>query len=131
MRPLLFFILIFSLYNALAQNNVKQLTEPQVKSMLCHKWKLSYLEGKGKKMNVPESAPKLYLEFVSNGTLNETDGKKNYHGKWVYNTATNIITTDDQDGKEEYTLITVTNELLVLKNKFRGVLINLGMSRAD
>jgi hypothetical protein len=128
------YLLIFccaSLLSAFSQDASKPLAEQDVKSLLCHKWNLSYLEGMGKKISVPGKSPQLLLEFVKDGTLNEKAGKKNYTGKWSYNHDTHIITTNDQDGKEEYTIVNISEAELVIRNKFKRVIVNLGMQRVN
>ena len=126
----LFFIL-FLLHPGFSQASFKQFSEQQIRSLLCHKWKLSFLEGMGKKVAVPESVPKLYLGFKPDGSLYEIEGKKNYSGTWTYKHATFTLTTNDQDGKENYSIENITDNLLVIKTKIKGVMVNLGMQLSD
>ncbi|MDB5228521.1 MAG: Lipocalin-like protein [Bacteroidota bacterium] len=128
---LLVFLILFLLQKGYAQTTLAQLTEQEIKTMICHQWKLSYLEGKGKHINVPESVLKLYLGFKPDGSLYEIQGKKNYSGTWTYKHATYTIITDDQDGKENWDIVSITDKLLVVKTKFKGILVNCGLLMAD
>lgn len=126
----LLLIILFSL-KGYAQTTLAQLTEQEIKTMICHKWKLSYLEGKGKKMNISDNILKLYLGFKPDGSLYEIQGKKNYSGTWTYNHDTYTIVTDDRDGKENWNIVSITDKLLVVKTKFKGILVNCGLLVAD
>jgi hypothetical protein len=126
----LLFILPF-LIKGYSQHPLALLQEQDVRSLLCHKWNLAYLEGLGKKISVTGKSPQLLLQFNNDGTLNESSGKKNYSGKWSYNHSTHLITTDDQDGREEYTIVTLSVEELVIRSKFKGVKFNMGMQRVN
>lgn len=126
--PLFF---IFASVSTGAQNLSKLPDEAQVLSLLCHQWNLTYIEGKGKKFNVPGNTPQLHLEFNKDGSLNESAGKKSFKGKWSYNHSTRTITTDDQDGKEAYTLVNISDAELVIRNKIKGIEVNLGLQRVN
>lgn len=122
---------LFILGNAFSKSSLESLSEQQIKSMLCQKWKLATLEGKGKKMDVPANTPEIILHFFSNGTLQEKAGDKQYKGTWTYNHSKFTVTTVDKDGKENHTLVEITDNLLRMKTKFMGIEVIYGMKKID
>ncbi len=128
---LLLLLCVLFLVNGFSQVNFKQLSEQQIKNLLCHKWQLTFLEAKGKKINVPASVPKLYLGLQSNGTLEEIQDKKKYTGNWSYKHDTFSLITEDKDGKENYDIVNLTNTILVIRSKFKGIPFNMGMQLVD
>lgn len=126
----LFAVLVF-MNSAYSKSSLESLTEQQIKSMLCQKWKLATLEGKGKKMDVPANTPEIILHFLTNGTLQEKAGDKNYKGTWTYNHSKLTVTTVDKDGKENHTLVEITDDLLRMKTKFMGIEVIYGMKKID
>lgn len=131
-KTIALFLLIFSLSTiGFSQSAVSKLTEAQIKTAICHKWQLSYLEGKGRKINIPKNKATLILGFTNDGKLFESDGNKEYKGTWTYNHASLTITTNDKDGDEKHVVVDVTNDQLILKSKFKGIPFNMGLQKAD
>lgn len=130
-KYILSFLFIFSISFVFSQSTIKTFTESQIKTAICHKWKLIYLEGKGKKVTIPNNGPVLILGFNADGKLFESDGKTNYNGTWTYNHSTFTITTNDKDGEEKHILLDVTNNQLVMKSKFKGIPFNMGLQIVD
>jgi hypothetical protein len=124
-------LLFFSLSTVFSQSSIKTFSESQIKMAICHKWKLTYLEGKGKKVTIPNNGPVLILGFNADGKLFESDGKNNYNGTWTYNHSTFTITTTDKDGEEKHIILDVTGTQLIMKSKFKGIPFNMGLQKID
>ena len=56
---------------AVAKDSFSSLSEAQIKTLFCHKWKLTYLEFKGKKKEIPAKLPASLLIFLADGNLIE------------------------------------------------------------
>lgn len=131
-KLILSIIFIFSFsFVGLSQNALSKLSEEQIKTAISHKWKLSFLEGKGKKIKISDDKATLFLGFNSDGKLYESDGKKEYYGTWTYNHSSFTITTNDKDGIEKHVIIDVSNDQLILKSKFRGIPFNMGLQKVN
>ncbi len=130
-KLVLIFLFFVCLNELFSQNSFVNLTELEAKKLICHKWKLSTIEVKNKKKDVSKKSPSVYLGFLADGKMIETAGSKEFHGTWSYNHSTNILTTHDQEGKEELTVLNLTNDILVLKSKLKGIIINLWLQRID
>ncbi|MBK8351336.1 MAG: hypothetical protein IPL21_06425 [Saprospirales bacterium] len=131
-KHITFFLFSFVfIFFGFSQNAVSKLSEAQIKTAICHKWRLNLLEGKGKKITIPNDKTSLILGFLPDGNLYEFDGKKEYKGTWSYNHATLTITTIDQDGEEKHPLIDLNNDILVMKSKFKGIPFNMGFKKVD
>ena len=114
-----------------ASDALNTLSEQQVKTMLCHKWKLTYLEYKGKKKDIPTNVPESFIGFLADGTLYQTEGKMKYTGTWTYNHATKTVTTIDKDGTEKHTIVDLGKDLFVMNGKYKGFVFNMGLKKAD
>lgn len=125
-----FFLCLFAV-SGFSKSSVDNLSEQQIRVLLCHKWKLTTLEGKGKKMDVPSSSPEIILHFLSNGTLQEKAGNKAYNGTWTYDHSKLTVTTVDKDGTEQHTIVDISDDKLRMKTKFMGVPVIYGMQRLD
>ncbi len=114
-----------------ARNIFPDLSETQIKEMICHQWKLSFLEYNGVKKEIPSKLPPSILSFVQNGKMLETDGKNKYEGKWNYIHTVHTITTTDKDGTEHHKIIQINDKELIMDGKFMGRVFNMGFSRID
>ncbi len=121
--------LLFSV--CFAKDGFSTLSEAQIKSLLCHKWKLTYLEFQGKKKEIPAKLPQSLLIFLPDGNLQEFEGTKKYDGKWTYNHTTKTLVTIDKDGTENHKIVDITNEQFVMDGKFKGFKFNMGLKRVD
>lgn len=129
---LLSFLLIFFLSDvAVAKDSFSSLSEAQVKSLVCRKWKLTFLEYKGKKKEIPAKVPASYLVFLADGKLQEFEGTKKYDGTWTYHHETKTITTVDQDGTEKHKIISLSNDQFVMNGNYKGFSFNMGFNKAD
>lgn len=127
---LIIIIGLFTLSNVSANSNINNLTEQQIKTMLCQKWKLTYLEYKGKKKEIPAKVPASHILFLPDGKLEEFEGDKKYTGTWTYNHTTKTITTIDKDGTEKHTIIDLGNDAFVMNGKYKGFTFNMGFKKA-
>lgn len=126
-----FLLLVSSHKVAFSNDALGNLSETQIKSLLCHKWKLTLIEAKGKKATIPASSPEITLKFLDNGQLEETAGKEFYKGTWTYNHSKYTVTTTDKDGKENHVLVDLTNDYLKMKTKFMGIQVMYGMKKVN
>mgnify|MGYP000911934900 CR=1 FL=1 len=126
-------IVLFSLvgFRVFASNNLLNLSETQIRSLVCHKWKLSYLEFNGVKKTIPQKLPASLLYFMENGIMQEITGDKKEEGKWSYLHDSKTITTDDKDGSEHHKIISITEKELVMDGKYMGKFFNMGFYRMD
>lgn len=108
-----------------------KLNETQVKAILCQKWKLSFLEYKGKKKPIPAKLPQSLLIFLQDGKLQEYSGKDKYDGSWSYLHSTKTITTIDKDGTEKHQLISLNTNELVMNGTYQGFKFNMGFVKAE
>lgn len=126
-KLLLAFILSFILLNIVSANDkVTKFTEQEIKTLLCHKWKLTFLEYKGNKKEIPSKLPESHILFLPDGRLEEYEGKTKYTGTWSYNHTTKTITTIDKDGNEKHAIIELGNELFIMNGKYKGFTFNMG-----
>lgn len=129
-RSLSVFILSFVLlFSVTANDNLNKLTEQEIKTLLCQKWKLNFLEYKGNKKEIPSKVPASFLVFLPDGKLEEYEGKNKYSGTWSYNHATKTITTIDKDGTEKHTIVELGNELFIMNGKYKGFTFNMGFKK--
>lgn len=113
------------------KDGVSTLSEAQIKTMLCHKWKLTYLEYNGKKKEIPAKLPQSLLIFLPEGKLQEFEGDKKYDGKWTYDHDTKTVITVDQDGTESHKIIALTNDQFIMNGKFKGFIFNMGLKKVE
>jgi len=125
------FLLIVTATAIFANDALNKLTEEQVKKMVCHKWKLTFLEYNSKKKEIPGSVPTSYIGFLANGTFYQTEGKMTYNGTWTYNHAAKTITTVDKDGTEKHAIIDLNTEQFTMNGKYKGATFNMGLKKAD
>ena len=126
------FLLIFFLSDiVVAKDSFSSLSEAQVKSLVCRKWKLTFLEYKGKKKDIPAKVPASYLVFLADGKLQEFEGSKKYDGTWTYHHETKTITTIDQDGTEKHKIISLNSDQFVMNGNYKGFSFNMGFKKAD
>jgi len=110
----------------------KTKTEQEIKSMLCHKWHLTYVEAKGKKMPAPNDTNNDFVLFKPDGTLTEMEvGKERRPGKWTYNHSDMTLKIDDADGIDVNKIVKITSTDLVLQSKFDNVLTKWIMKWVD
>ena len=126
-----FSLLILLSTVSLAKDSFSGLTEAEIKSLFCHKWKLTYLEYKGKKKEIPAKLPASLLVFIADGKLQEFEGAKKYDGTWTYSHASKTIITVDKDGTENHKIIELTNDQFVMNGKYQGITFNIGFKRVD
>ena len=126
-----FILLAFLSSITFAKDSFSVLSETQIKTLFCHKWKLSYLEYNGKKKEIPGKLPASLLVFIEDGKLQEFEGTKKYDGSWTYNHATKTIITVDKDGTENHKIIELTNDQFVMNGKYQGLTFNMGFKRMD
>lgn len=133
MKKISLFLIAVILYSAagFSQVNFKQLTEQQIKNLLCHKWQLTFLEAKGKKVNVPANKATFFLKLKTDGTMEEISGDKKFNGSWSYKHDNFTLITEDKEGKESCDIINLTNNLLIIKSKYMGIPFNMGMQLVD
>lgn len=133
MKQLIFSFTLLTLLSSvtLAKDSFSALTEAEIKSLFCHKWKLTYLEYKGKRKEIPGKLPASLLVFLQDGKLQEFEGAKKYDGTWTYSHASKTIITVDRDGTENHKIIELTNEQFVMNGKYQGLTFNIGFKRAD
>jgi len=123
------FILVF--ISGFSRDTFSNLSEIQVKSMVCHKWKLTYLEYKGIKKEIPSKVPTSILIFLQDGSMQEFSGEKKYDGKWTYKHDTKTLTTVDKDGTELHKIVHISNNEFIMNGKYQGFTFNMGFSRLD
>ena len=116
---------------AVAKDSFSSMSEAQIKTLVCHKWKLTYLEFKGKKKEIPAKLPASLLIFLTDGNLQEFEGSKKYDGKWTYNHSTKTVVTVDKDGTENHKIINLTDDEFVMNGKYQGFTFNMGFKRLD
>lgn len=133
MKKLLLSVLLTAfVYSGIYANDaITSLSEQQLKTMLCHKWKLTFLEYQGKRKEIPQNVPASYIGFLSDGTMYQIEGKMNYKGTWTYNHATKTITTIDKDGTELHTIVELNDQQFVMNGKYKGYIFNMGLKKAD
>lgn len=132
MQKIVVLLLLAVLFTSgFSKDSFSGLSETQVKSMVCHKWKLSYLEYKGMKKQIPSKLPQSLLIFISDGTLQEFEGDKKYDGKWSYKHDTKTVTTIDKDGTELHKIVNISDKEFVMDGKYLGRTFNMGFSRVD
>lgn len=133
MKQLLLSILLISFLSdvVIAKDSFSSLSEAQVKSLVCRKWKLTFLEYKGKKKDIPAKVPASYLVFLEDGKLQEFEGSKKYDGTWTYHHETKTITTIDQDGTEKHKIISLNSDQFVMNGNYKGFSFNMGFKKAD
>jgi hypothetical protein len=133
MKKIGLFVLISFMYTShgFSQVNFKQLSEQQIKNLLSHKWQLTFLEAKGKKMNVPANKATFFLKLKPDGTMEEISGDKKFTGSWSYKHDNFTLITEDKEGKESCDIINLTNNLLIIKSKYMGIPFNMGMQLVD
>ena len=128
-------IIVFSFLVCFAtfsfSEDLSKLTEAQVKTLLCQKWKLSFLEYKGKKKSIPAKLPESLLIFLQDGKLQEYSGAQKYDGTWSYLHTTKTITTIDKDGTEKHQLISLNANELIMNGTYQGFKFNMGFKKAD
>ena len=121
----------FVITSIFANDALSNLSEQQIKTLFCHKWKLNYLEFKGKRKEIPSSLPESILVFLNDGKLEQYEGKTKYTGTWTYNHSTKTITTIDKDGTEKYIIEEVGNELFVMSSKIKGFEFKMGLKKTS
>jgi len=135
MRNLLFiFILVLpfvSSSTAFSQTKTPPKTEQEIKTLLCHKWKLTAMEAKGQKVELPPDMGNSFVSFKNDGTLVETDEGKDYQGRWTYDHRTMTLTTNDKDGIENQKIVKISEVELIIKSKWQEITMNLIMKRVD
>ncbi len=124
-------LLTFSVSAGIAEDALSKLSEIQVKSMFCKKWKLTFLEYKGKQKEIPGKVPQSLLIFLQDGKLQEFEGTKKYDGTWSYQHDNKTITTIDQDGTEKHKIIDLTSDQFVMNGNYKGFTFNMGFKRVD
>jgi hypothetical protein len=133
MKKLILFIALTAVIsNAIfASDALTSLTEQQIRTMLCYKWKLSFLEYKGKKKEIPAKLPASYIVFLPDGKLEQFEDKNKYLGTWTYNHSTKTVTTIDKDGTEKHTIINLDAKVFVMNGKYQGFTFNMGFSKVE
>ena len=126
-----FVLLILLSSTIFAKDSFSTLPEAQIKTLFCHKWKLTFLEYKGKKKEIPAKLPVSLLVFLADGKLQEFEGTKKYDGTWTYNHSTKTIVTVDQDGTEHHKIIELSNTEFIMNGKYQGFTFNMGFKRAN
>ena len=119
-------ILLFINLSALAQPK----TEQEVRSLLCHKWKVTHMETAERKVAVPAEY-ELYMDIRSNGTLIELEPEGEHNGKWKYEHETRTFITDDDDGIKKHEVIKINEKEFIIKSDLGGELVNLIMKRVN
>lgn len=114
-----------------AKDSFSSLSEAQIKTLVCHKWKLMYLEFNGKKKEIPAKLPESLLIFLPDGKLQEFEGAKKYDGTWSYNHSSKTVITIDKDGTENHKIINISNDEFVMNGKYQGFAFNMGFKRLD
>lgn len=126
------FVLFILLSSAtFATDSFSNLSEAQIKTLFCYKWKLTFLEYKGKKKEIPAKLPASLLIFLADGKLLEFEGAKKYDGTWTYNHSSKTIVTVDQDGTENHKIIALSNTEFIMNGKYKGFTFNMGFKRMD
>jgi hypothetical protein len=102
----------------LAQSN---LTKEEFGSLICKKWKLAEVEIDGKKISTTEMRKILeqnLWEFKSDGTYKVSEQGEIYFGKWSFDPLSQMLLTDDRDGKERNKIITLTETEFILQKLY-------------
>jgi len=125
----LFAVAIFFSQSVTAQG----ITEQEVKSMLCHKWKYSGLRMGSQNLPLPspERLGGLYLEFKADGTTLRTGNDEDIPGKWSYTHKTLTIQIEDKIGKFKYKITSLTDSQFIYREKVAGVYDEMILIRAD
>ena len=133
MKQLLFSFTLLILLStvSVAKDSFSTITEAEIKSLFCHKWKLTYLEYKGKRKEIPGKLPASLLIFLQDGKLQEFEGTKKYDGSWTYSHTSKTIITVDKDGTENHKIIELSNDHFVMNGKYQGITFNIGFKRID
>ena len=120
-------ILLFIGASAFAQTQ----TEKEIKDLLCHKWKLAFVEMGDQKIPPPAEAGDSFLDFKADGSVLEIDKTGEEKAKWTYDHKTKTITTVDKDGTVKYEIIRISETELIVKATEEGMTFNLIMKRVN
>ena len=103
-------------------NGVKQEND-EFELISFHKWYVEYVETAGQKKETnPEVAKNNWFFFRNDGKLEGLEEGDKYVIKWDYDQSQKTIRTDDGEGtKNDFKLISVTENKLVLSIKVEGV----------
>jgi len=129
-KILLFSVFLFITASSFAQKDTTR-SEQEVKTLLCHKWKVTHIEMNGQKIPLPPELGESSLEIIADGTLIEKDATEEIKGKWSYDHKTKILTTDDRDGIIKHVILKISETELIFKSEVDGTEMNLIMKRLD
>ncbi len=91
------------------------LSADSVTKLLCKKWEADYVLAQGKRINVPLSTSKIYLEFHKDGTFSAISGKPKVteKGEWEYDVQNGTISMSVK-GKDRRNIISLTKYHLAI-----------------
>ena len=119
-----------SLFICLASLAQKQ-SEKEVKSLLCHKWKIDYAKAGDERFPLPPGLGSTFLDIKSNGTVIAGDPNKQKQGKWRYDHKTKTLTTETGSNSLKHEIIKITKTSLVLKSTIETIQLDIVMKRVD
>jgi hypothetical protein len=90
--------------------NIQQRAD-SVTTLLCKKWEIDYAMVEGKKVDIPPSTPKVYIEFYKDGTWSFTgdDSSLIEKGTWKYDASKGTIFML-MKGKDRKEIISLTKD---------------------
>ena len=106
-------------------------TEKEVKSLLCHKWKMDYAKAGDQRLPLPSDFGNALFDIKSNGTLIAGDSNKQKKGKWRYDHKTKTLITETGDNSFKHEVIKITKTELILKSTIEAIQIDVVMKRMD
>ena len=106
-------------------------SEKEVKSLLCHKWKLDYAKAGDERFNLPPGFGNTFLDIKSNGTVIAGDPNKQKKGNWRYDHKTKTLITETGDKSLKHEIIKITKTSLILKSTIETIQLDIVMKRVD
>ncbi len=114
-----------------AQTKVQPMTEQEVITLLCHKWKYTGFESDGLKLPLPRKWMDAYLLFKSDGTIIKNEDGEDIIGKWTYEHKKVTLKIEDKKGTEKLKIIKITDTEFISHSSIDPVRTNITMIRIE
>ena len=92
-----------------------KLTNEEFSRLISREWTLTEVQLGNVKVPSSELGESTITTFEINGTYKAVDLGESYSGKWTFDPASQILTTNDRDGKEESKVIKITEKEWVIE----------------